>query len=66
MWDWFRELSETRQLSGTAMTVILNRITHQEIKAWAELAHVDPLPWEMRLLKSLDRVYCEVFGPGLL
>jgi hypothetical protein len=52
IWDWFQELSETRQ-NGMS----INRITYTEIYSWSFLTGACPLPWEVAAIKALDRVF---------
>lgn len=49
VWLWYMELASGEYLSFT------------EIKAWAELNGLQPFPWEVKLIKSLDRVYWKVY-----
>lgn len=43
VWDWYWQLC-----SGEPMAYV-------EIEAWARLTGISPMPWEVRLLKSIDR-----------
>jgi len=48
VWDWYMELATTEPLP------------YAEIKAWAEIMDIDVLPWEAKLVKSLDRIFWRV------
>ena len=52
VWGWFHELHGART-SGMQP----NPISWSEIKAWAELTHTEPTPWEARLLRRLDEAF---------
>lgn len=51
VWLWFVELDEARTVSGFGAS----SISYVDIKAWAELTGRDPTPFEVRLLRRLDR-----------
>lgn len=53
LWDWFLELNQTRQ-EGKAGP---QRLTHSEIKAWAELRRVVIRPEEVAVLMEMDNVF---------
>lgn len=50
LWKWFNELKETRD-GGFGP----NPISHREIKAWAHNTCSDPNPWEVNMLRKIDR-----------
>lgn len=52
LWHWFVDLSDWRVV-GEAV----NALSHQEIEAWARLFRVDISPFEVDVLRKLDRVY---------
>lgn len=45
LWDYYLEI----KMDGF--------LTHTEIKDWAELLHINITHWEVRILKTLDRIY---------
>lgn len=45
--DWYLELQGAGPLTFT------------EIKSWAELTGNQPLPWEVEIIKNLDKIYWE-------
>lgn len=53
IWDWYWAVREAVP-SGVNGVVPLS---HLEIKAWAEMAHVEITPFILRLLRILDRAY---------
>ena len=55
VWHWFRDLSFARTSNGFGP----NPITYAEIAAWRDLTLAMPNPWEVSLLKRLDRAYLE-------
>lgn len=57
LWEWFLDLNSTRQ-SGMGM----NAISYSEICAWCELTGNRPSPYEIRVIKLLDRVYLEHYN----
>jgi hypothetical protein len=57
LWEWFLDLNSTRQ-SGMGM----NAISYSEIKSWCELVGVSLSPYEIRVIKLLDRVYLEHYN----
>jgi hypothetical protein len=40
----------------------MNAISYSEIKAWCELVGVSLSPYEIRVIKLLDRVYLEHYN----
>jgi hypothetical protein len=52
VWAWFCDLDAGR--AGKAP------ISWSDLKAWAELTGRTPRPWEVHLLRKLDRVRLEV------
>lgn len=50
VWDWYLELCHGE------------RLNHAEIAAWCQLTGTRLLPWETRLLRSLDRKHKEVMN----
>lgn len=57
VWEWFLELNSTRQ-SGMGVS----GITYTEIKAWCELTGNQPSPYEIKIIKSLDRLFIEHYN----
>lgn len=57
LWEWFLDLNSTRQ-SGMG----INAISYSEIKAWCELVGISLSPYEIRVIKLLDRVYLEHYN----
>ena len=60
LWHWYFELAATKQVGGTSSTVWQQPLQHVEILAWSQLTGVATMPWEVRMLRSLDRKYQEV------
>lgn len=54
LWEWFLDLHTTRT-SGFST----NPITYQELKAWTDLTHSYPSPWEITVLRRMDMRYLE-------
>jgi len=52
LWDWFAELHEARG-GGFGPSPL----TWPEIDFWASRMRVDPTPWELRVIKRLDKVW---------
>lgn len=52
VWSWFLELNAARTSNGFGP----NAISYSEIKAWAELTDRDIKPFEVTLIKHLDRI----------
>lgn len=52
IWEWYKDLSEDRD-AGFG----ISRIKYRDIQAWAELSGSNPTPWEVGLLRRLDREY---------
>jgi len=48
IWAWFLELRTAEPLA------------YSEIASWAALTRTNVLPWEVRLLRSLDRLFQRV------
>ena len=55
LWDWFLELSDTRQ-NGMS----INPISHTEIISWSRLMRIRLEPWEVRALKIIDNAFITV------
>lgn len=53
LWQWFCELSNSRQYSELGAMAL----SFLEIKAWAELTHSEPTAQEISVLKQIDRAY---------
>jgi hypothetical protein len=49
VWEWFAELSRTRQAGFGA-----SPISYAEIAAWARLTGVKPAAWEVKAIRALD------------
>lgn len=54
----FLELHDGRTGNGMGA----NPITWPDMAAWAELTGQHPLPWEVKLLRALDREWMESQG----
>jgi hypothetical protein len=50
---WFGELSETRISTGFG----IGPISYGEIRAWARLNGIRPTPFELALLRRIDRIF---------
>lgn len=48
LWGWFLDLHSSRGEGG---------LTYSEIAAWAALTGIEPSPWEISILRRLDRTY---------
>lgn len=55
IWAWFCELNSARTSNGFGA----NPITYSEIAAWSALTLNVPTPWEVSLLKRIDRAFLE-------
>lgn len=53
LWEWFLELSAARPSGGFGPSAI----AYSEILAWAQLTGRRPVPWEVRWIGHLDRVW---------
>jgi hypothetical protein len=53
LFNWFSDLSDWR---SNAFSV--GPIPHQEIESWARLIGISISPFELTVLKRLDREYC--------
>jgi hypothetical protein len=51
LWQWFLELDSARGSNGWG----LNPVGYAEIEAWARLTRRSPAPWEIEILRALDR-----------
>lgn len=56
IWTWFCALSEARGSGGFGASPI----TYPQIEAWARLMRTEVTPWEVGILRRLDRVFIEV------
>lgn len=52
LWGWYLEL-----FNG-------GKLTYQELDAWSRLTRRVLLPWEVRVLKTLDLIYLKVHCDG--
>ncbi|MCB2186481.1 MAG: hypothetical protein KQJ78_08695 [Deltaproteobacteria bacterium] len=52
-WEWFWDLSAGRGSDGGGAAPL----SYREIWAWRELTGENPRPWEIALLRTMDRVY---------
>jgi hypothetical protein len=50
VWSWFTDLSSSRSSNGFG----INPLAYSEIKAYFDLMQIEPLEWELRLLKRFD------------
>ena len=53
VWIWFLELTAARGSNGFGP----NPISYAELQAWSLLTKQNPTPWEISLLKRLDKHY---------
>ncbi|BDU76304.1 phage tail assembly chaperone [Mesoterricola sediminis] len=58
--SWFQDLSEAR--GGTGFGAL--PIQWGDIQAWSQLTGTTIRPWEVRLIRSLDRLWLSVFKPS--
>lgn len=52
LWEWFQDLHGTRE-GGFGP----GPLTHTEIYCWASLNHIELSPWELKMIKVIDRAY---------
>lgn len=52
LWQWFCDLSDWRDSS-----MGVGSLSHQEIESWARLYQVDISPFEVDVLRKIDREY---------
>lgn len=55
IWGWFSEIASRRTGNGYGP----NPITWHDIQAWSQLTQTNALPWEVRMLCSLDRAWLQ-------
>ena len=55
IWHWFFELHGARQAGGFGP----NPISYSEIKAWCEAMNIFITPWEIAVIKAMDREYMQ-------
>ena len=55
LWGWFWELDGGRQ-SGMSQ----NPLLWSEIESWGRLMRIKPAPWELTVIKAMDRAYLGV------
>ena len=53
LWEWFAELSNSRQSGGFGP----NPISHLDMQAWASLKRLTLEPFEVDALRAIDAVY---------
>jgi hypothetical protein len=53
LWEWYLQLR--RRSAGTGFGAA--PITWEAIDAWARRSGIDPAPWELEILESLDAAY---------
>ena len=53
VWQWFTELHEARPRTGMGVSPLL----FSEIQAWSAMTGSVPTPWELGVIKSIDRAY---------
>lgn len=53
IWEWFIELSATRQYSEFGALPF----TYQEIRSWSELTGTSVSPLDVKIIKELDNAY---------
>lgn len=53
IWHTFIELHGGRTYGANGP----NPISYDIIKAWCDLSHIDLLPWEVEIIKSLDNLW---------
>ena len=60
LWQWFCELSGTRQYSEVGAMPI----TFQEMDAWARLSGNEPSPLDVKVLKQIDFIALQPKAKG--
>lgn len=60
VWAYFLELSSTRPIGYNGPLAI----TYQEIAAWKDLTETPLSPWEVEVIKRLDKIYMKVVSNG--
>lgn len=58
LWEWFCELNEGRGSNGFA----ISPLSYTEILNWCHLSHSKMDPWEIKLIKKLDKLFVESLG----
>lgn len=58
VWKYFIDLSDSRTLSMNGV----NPITYSDIKAYFELHKIDNYPWEVDVIKKLDKLMLEYYA----
>jgi len=53
LWLWFCDLHAARGGAGSNP----HPITYPDIQAWSALSGCRPYPWEVSVIKRLDRIY---------
>jgi len=53
LWQWFCELSGGRGYAEFGPLPL----NYSEIQAWANLTKMNPMAWEVSVLKALDRAF---------
>jgi hypothetical protein len=56
LWNWFHELSDARSSGGMGPCCI----TYQDIAAWSRLSGHKPSPWDVAVLRDLDRLWMSI------
>jgi len=52
LWHWFNDLTDWRVVGDS-----INALSHQEIEAWARLFQIDISPFEVDVLRKIDRIF---------
>ena len=55
LWTWFWDLDAARSISGSG----INPIGYGDLDAWARRTGENPSPWEVSVLRDMDKVYCQ-------
>lgn len=58
LWQWFVEICEVRGSNGFGP----NCITYPDIAAWAQLTGSRPTPWDVGVLRALDRAWMTTYA----
>lgn len=56
IWQWFFELSDARSSGGMGPA----SISYQDIAAWSRLTGHRPSPWEVSVIRDLDRLWMSI------
>lgn len=62
LWVWFNRIEQSRTYGGMQG---INPIQYSEIKAFFELIEVDPMEWEIIVIKQLDSIAMKAYNESL-